>query len=104
MTYSKQGYAASVKYKAEKIKRVPLDVQLAFYDEIKAAADQAGESVNGYIKEAIRQRMERDGLPAGDPVKAAGADPVHVQAAPHPAGEMANMGPKAGVSKFCTSK
>lgn len=81
MTYSKQGYAASVKYKAEKIKRVPLDVQTAFYDEIKAAADRAGESVNGYIKEAIRQRMERDGLPAADPVHA-------VQAEPHPEGDI----------------
>lgn len=84
MTYSKQGYAASVKYKAEKIKRVPLDVQTAFYDEIKAAADRAGESVNGYIKEAIRQRMERDGLPAGDPVQAAGADPRQA----YPAGDI----------------
>ena len=30
------------------------------YEEIKNAADQAGESVNGYIKKAIDQRIERD--------------------------------------------
>lgn len=29
-------------------------------DDIKAAADSAGESVNAYIIEAIRQRMERE--------------------------------------------
>lgn len=30
------------------------------YEEIKAAATAAGESVNGYIKKAIDERMERD--------------------------------------------
>ena len=30
------------------------------YDEIKAAADKAGETVNGYIKKAIEQRMENE--------------------------------------------
>ena len=30
------------------------------YEEIKAAADNAGEPVNGYIKKAIDERMERD--------------------------------------------
>ena len=29
-------------------------------DDIKAAADSAGESVNAYIIEAIRQRMVRE--------------------------------------------
>ena len=65
MTYSKQGYAASVKYKADKIKRIPLDVQTSFYDEIKAAADQAGETVNGFIKQAIRTRLAADQVQAG---------------------------------------
>ena len=30
------------------------------YEEIKMAADRSGESVNGYIKKAIDERMERD--------------------------------------------
>ena len=30
------------------------------YEEIKTAADASGESVNGYIKKAIDERMERD--------------------------------------------
>ena len=36
------------------------DVQKEKYDEIKAAAVIAGESVNRYIKNAISQRMERE--------------------------------------------
>ena len=51
---------ANIKYKQDNIKRIPLDVQKAEYDKIKAAADMAGEKVNAYIKEAIKQRMDRE--------------------------------------------
>lgn len=51
---------ADMKYKKAHIKRIPLDVQKEKYDEIKAAADKAGETVNGYIKKAIEQRMENE--------------------------------------------
>lgn len=47
-------------YQKEKLKRIPLDVQKEKYEEIKAAADAAGEPVNGYIKKAIDERMQRD--------------------------------------------
>lgn len=50
----------NMEYAKNKLKRIPLDVQKEKYEEIKAAADAAGESVNGYIKAAIDQRMERD--------------------------------------------
>ena len=49
-----------MKYAKENLKRIPLDVQKAEYDKIKAAADMAGEKVNAYIKEAIKQRMDRE--------------------------------------------
>ena len=48
------------KYAKENLKRIPLDVQKAEYDKIKAAADNAGEKVNAYIKGAIKQRMDRE--------------------------------------------
>ena len=51
-------------YAKAKIKRIPLDVQKEKYEEIKAAAQAAGESVTGYIKKAVNERMERD---ASDP-------------------------------------
>lgn len=51
-----------------KLKRIPLDVPKEKYNEIKAAAETTGESVNGYIKKAIDERMERDTLyPAASP-------------------------------------
>ena len=46
-----------IEYAKNKLKRIPLDVQKEKY---KAAATAAGESVNGYIKKAVDQRMERD--------------------------------------------
>lgn len=47
-------------YAKAKLKRIPLDVQKEKYEEIKAAAQAAGESVNGYIKKAVDRRMEQD--------------------------------------------
>lgn len=49
-----------IEYAKNKLKRIPLDVQKEKYEEIKAAATAAGESVNGYIKKAVNERMERD--------------------------------------------
>lgn len=49
-----------IKYAKEKLKRIPLDVTKEMYVTIKAAADAANESVNGYIKAAVIRRMEND--------------------------------------------
>ena len=51
--------SAKRKYDIEYAKN-KLDVQKEKYEEIKAAATAAGESVNGYIKKAVDQRMDRD--------------------------------------------
>ena len=37
-------------YAKKNLKRIPLDVQKEKYEEIKAAAETSGESVNDYIK------------------------------------------------------
>jgi len=60
LTLSDQRKEYLYDYQKSKLKRIPLDVQKEKYEEIKAAADHAGESVNGYIKKAIDERMERD--------------------------------------------
>ena len=82
MPRSKASNEAQYRYNKEHLKRIPLDVQLSDYelikaaaeeaakknaDAIKAAADASGETVNGYIKTAIRLRMERDGFQASGP-------------------------------------
>ena len=60
MTLTEQRKERMYKYAKAKLKRIPLDVQKEKYDEIKAAATAAGESVNGYIKRAVDERMERE--------------------------------------------
>lgn len=91
MAYSKAKTEYNIQYAKENIKRIPLDVQKQKYEEIKAAADAAGEYVNGYIKKAIDQRMERESaLPAVDqqlthngPVQQAAAVPDKAQNTRH---------------------
>lgn len=53
---------ARYNYARKSLKRIPLDVQKEKYEEIKLAAERSGESVNGYIKKAIDERMERDSV------------------------------------------
>lgn len=62
MPLTKEQMQTRYNYAKKNLKRIPLDVQKEKYDEIKAAADSVGESVNGYIKKAIDERMERDGF------------------------------------------
>ena len=47
----------NLKYAKEHVKRIPLDVSIQKYNEIKEASQQVGESVNGYIKKAIDDRL-----------------------------------------------
>ena len=57
MPYSERKKSYNADYIKQNIKRIPLDVQKEKYDEIKAAAEAAGESVNGFIKKAVDIRM-----------------------------------------------
>lgn len=66
MPYNEVTKAASIKYKAAKIKRVPLDMQKTDYETLQAHAQARGESVNGFIKRAITETMERDNAAPGD--------------------------------------
>ena len=47
-------------YAKENLKRIPLDVPKATYEEIKSHAEARSESVNGFIKRAISETMDRD--------------------------------------------
>ncbi len=48
----------SMEYAKQKYKRIPLDVTIEKYEEIKTASQEAGETINGYIKQAIDRRLE----------------------------------------------
>lgn len=60
MPRTKASNQAQYKYNAAHLKRVPLDMQLIEYDALKEAATTAGLSVNGYIKQAIKEKIERE--------------------------------------------
>lgn len=44
-------------YAKKNLKRIPLDVQMEKYEEIKRASEEVSETVNGYIKKAIDNRL-----------------------------------------------
>ena len=49
-----------IQYAKQNLKRIPLDVPKTIYEEIKAHAEARSESINGFIKRAISEAMERD--------------------------------------------
>lgn len=59
MPISEKQKQSVYKYKEKNIKRVPLDMQKSDYEKLSDAAAAAGMSVNGYIKEAIVEKMGR---------------------------------------------
>ncbi len=73
MTYSQAQGRASQKYAKTHYRRIPLDVRVEKFEEIKAAADTVREPVNTFIKksidlrlEAIRSNDQEDTAPAED--------------------------------------
>lgn len=48
---------AVIKYKKIFLKRIPLDVQKEKYDEWKRTAESSNESLNGFIKKAVNDRI-----------------------------------------------
>lgn len=61
MPASKAQQKAVSKYMKENYDEIKVRTPKGHRDAIKAAADAAGESVNGYINKAVDQRMEREG-------------------------------------------
>ena len=52
---------ADAKYRKSHIRRVALDMQKTYFEDVlKPAANNAGETVNGYIKKAIAERIRRE--------------------------------------------
>lgn len=62
-TYSGQTEArrkANAKYLKESVEDIRIRVPKGQKDIIKAAAENAGESLNTYVRKSIDQRMERE--------------------------------------------
>lgn len=58
--YTEARKAANAKYEAETVERISLVLQKGEKSLIKAHAEARNESVNGFIKRAISETMERD--------------------------------------------
>lgn len=63
--YTDKSKEYSIKYAKEKLKRVPLDLPLEKYSELKAAAEWNGESINGMIKRLINAEIDRIKVESG---------------------------------------
>lgn len=59
MPYTEAQKRANEKYEREHIKRVVIKYRNEDFEPIAAAAESAGETVSGYIKQAVADRMER---------------------------------------------
>ena len=51
---------ATAKYKKTKLHRIPLEVSIEKYEEIQKHAKIKNETVNGFIKRAIDETMQRE--------------------------------------------
>lgn len=49
-----------LEYAKKNYKRVPLDMPIDDYEQLKALCDEKGIGVNPYIKQAISEKMARD--------------------------------------------
>lgn len=50
----------NMEYAKRSLKRIPLDVQKEHYEAIKYHATRKGETVNGFIKRAINEVMQKE--------------------------------------------
>lgn len=69
---------ANARYMA-KFERVTIFVLPAEKESYRAQADQAGQSLTAYIKQAIRERMQRDQARSGQKPTQATETPVQDQ-------------------------
>lgn len=58
--YTEAQKKASLRYAKDRLKRVPLDSKRDDYEKLSESAKAAGKSINGFIKEAIREKIERE--------------------------------------------
>ena len=52
---------ATAKYKKTHLKRISFEVQKEYFANVMSPAiERSGESINGYIKKAIQERIDRE--------------------------------------------
>ncbi len=59
MKYNTKSKTYSIEYAKKKLKRVPLDLTIEKYAELKAVAKVTGEGINGMIKRLVDEEVNR---------------------------------------------
>lgn len=63
MAYPEKKLAYNLKYAKEHKRRIPLDVQKVYYENVLSRIPEvAGIPINTFIKAAITEKIQRDGL------------------------------------------
>lgn len=55
--YTEAQKRATAKYKEKEYKRIPLDVKISEYENIKKYCDEHGEKINGFIRRVVRDAI-----------------------------------------------
>ncbi|WP_290095398.1 hypothetical protein [Bacteroides acidifaciens] len=58
MATSEAQVKATLKYKSKAYKRIPLDVRIEEYEELKEYTERTGESINGFIRRIIKENIK----------------------------------------------
>ena len=59
MAYNENQKKYSLAYAKENLKRVPLDLKKEKYEQLLKITKEDGVSINGFIKEAIDEKIKR---------------------------------------------
>ena len=59
----KTSSAVKRRYNVKTYERLQIDSRIGWKDKVRAAAAEAGESMNTYVQKAVNDRMEREGMP-----------------------------------------
>ena len=59
----KTSSAVKRRYNVKTYERLQIDARIGWKDKVRAAAAEAGESMNTYVQKAVNDRMEREGMP-----------------------------------------
>ena len=58
MAYTEAQKKATLRYKEKAYKRIPLDVRIEEYEELKAYTEKTGQTINGFIRKIIKENIE----------------------------------------------
>lgn len=58
MAYTEAQKKATLKYKEKTYKRIPLDMKIEDYEELKTFCEKTGEPINGFIKRIIKENVQ----------------------------------------------